>query len=125
MTADTYVGLAVTSRERASIAPDVPTIYEAGFPTLAVETTAGRVVLSISAPAEGHVAPGRAEVAQLGAGGAVVIAMHNAVEHVRPNQWRQPADDLAGHDRPAADDGVQIHAAGIALLGDFVIGRLE
>ncbi len=33
--------LAVTSRERASIAPDVPTIYEAGFPTLAVETTAG------------------------------------------------------------------------------------
>jgi tripartite-type tricarboxylate transporter receptor subunit TctC len=33
--------LAVTSRDRASIAPDVPTIYEAGFPTLAVETTAG------------------------------------------------------------------------------------
>ena len=33
--------LAVTSRERASIAPDVPTIYEAGFPALAVETTAG------------------------------------------------------------------------------------
>ncbi len=33
--------LAVTSRERASIAPDVPTIYEAGFPTLELETTAG------------------------------------------------------------------------------------
>ncbi len=33
--------LAVTSRERAAFAPDIPTIYEAGFPTLAVETTAG------------------------------------------------------------------------------------
>jgi tripartite-type tricarboxylate transporter receptor subunit TctC len=33
--------LAVTSRTRASFAPDVPTIYEAGFPALAVETTAG------------------------------------------------------------------------------------
>ena len=31
----------MTSRERASFAPDVPTIYEAGFPALAVETTAG------------------------------------------------------------------------------------
>jgi tripartite-type tricarboxylate transporter receptor subunit TctC len=33
--------LAVTSRERVSFARDVPTIYEAGFPALAVETTAG------------------------------------------------------------------------------------
>jgi len=33
--------LAVTRRERVSIAPDVPTIYEAGYPTLSVETTAG------------------------------------------------------------------------------------
>jgi tripartite-type tricarboxylate transporter receptor subunit TctC len=33
--------LAVTSRTRAPFAPDVPTIYEAGFPTLSVETTAG------------------------------------------------------------------------------------
>jgi tripartite-type tricarboxylate transporter receptor subunit TctC len=33
--------LAVTRRERASIIPNVPTIYEAGFPELSVETTAG------------------------------------------------------------------------------------
>jgi tripartite-type tricarboxylate transporter receptor subunit TctC len=33
--------LAVTRRERVSIAPNVPTIYEAGFPQLSVETTAG------------------------------------------------------------------------------------
>jgi tripartite-type tricarboxylate transporter receptor subunit TctC len=33
--------LAVTRRERASIMPDVPTIYEAGYPALSVETTAG------------------------------------------------------------------------------------
>jgi tripartite-type tricarboxylate transporter receptor subunit TctC len=33
--------LAVTSRQRASIFPNVPTIYEAGFPALNVETTAG------------------------------------------------------------------------------------
>jgi tripartite-type tricarboxylate transporter receptor subunit TctC len=33
--------LAVTSRERVPFAPEIPTIYEAGFPTLAVETTAG------------------------------------------------------------------------------------
>ena len=33
--------LAVTSRARVPFAPDVPTIYEAGFPALAVETTAG------------------------------------------------------------------------------------
>ena len=33
--------LAVTSRQRATILPDVPTIYEAGFPALNVETTAG------------------------------------------------------------------------------------
>jgi tripartite-type tricarboxylate transporter receptor subunit TctC len=33
--------LAVTSRQRVSIAPDAPTIYEAGFPELALETTAG------------------------------------------------------------------------------------
>jgi tripartite-type tricarboxylate transporter receptor subunit TctC len=33
--------LAVTRRDRVSIAPNVPTIYEAGFPELAVETTAG------------------------------------------------------------------------------------
>jgi tripartite-type tricarboxylate transporter receptor subunit TctC len=33
--------LAVTRRERVSILPSVPTIYEAGFPELAVETTAG------------------------------------------------------------------------------------
>ena len=31
----------VTSRTRASFAPDIRTIYEAGFPALAVETTAG------------------------------------------------------------------------------------
>lgn len=33
--------LAVTSRERVPFAPEIPTIYEAGFPALAVETTAG------------------------------------------------------------------------------------
>ncbi len=33
--------LAVTSRERASFAPDIPTVHEAGFPAMAVETTAG------------------------------------------------------------------------------------
>ena len=33
--------LAVTSRQRVTIFPDVPTIYEAGFPALKVETTAG------------------------------------------------------------------------------------
>jgi tripartite-type tricarboxylate transporter receptor subunit TctC len=33
--------LAVTSRARAAVAPDIPTIYEAGFPPLAFETTAG------------------------------------------------------------------------------------
>jgi tripartite-type tricarboxylate transporter receptor subunit TctC len=33
--------LAVTSRERASFAPDIPTVHEAGFPALAMETTAG------------------------------------------------------------------------------------
>jgi tripartite-type tricarboxylate transporter receptor subunit TctC len=33
--------LAVTTRERVSILPNVPTIYEAGYPELAVETTAG------------------------------------------------------------------------------------
>src|SRR5262245_38787161 len=33
--------LAVTRRERVSFAKNVPTIYEAGFPQLAVETTAG------------------------------------------------------------------------------------
>jgi tripartite-type tricarboxylate transporter receptor subunit TctC len=33
--------VAVTSRERASFAPDVPTVYELGFGGLGVETTAG------------------------------------------------------------------------------------
>ncbi len=33
--------LAVTSRERASFAPDIPTVHELGFGGLAVETTAG------------------------------------------------------------------------------------
>jgi len=33
--------LAITARERASFAPDIPTIHEAGFPSLSVETTAG------------------------------------------------------------------------------------
>ena len=33
--------LAITSRERASFAKDIPTIHEAGFPSLSVETTAG------------------------------------------------------------------------------------
>jgi tripartite-type tricarboxylate transporter receptor subunit TctC len=33
--------LAVTRRERVSLMPDVPTIYEAGYPELSVETTAG------------------------------------------------------------------------------------
>jgi tripartite-type tricarboxylate transporter receptor subunit TctC len=33
--------LAITSRQRASFAPDIPTIHEAGFPALSVETTAG------------------------------------------------------------------------------------
>ena len=33
--------LAVTSRDRASFAPDVPTVHELGFGGLAVETTAG------------------------------------------------------------------------------------
>lgn len=33
--------LAITSRERASFAPTIPTIHEAGFPALSVETTAG------------------------------------------------------------------------------------
>lgn len=32
--------LAVTSRERVPFAPDIPTIYEAGFPSLELETTA-------------------------------------------------------------------------------------
>jgi tripartite-type tricarboxylate transporter receptor subunit TctC len=33
--------LAITARERASFAKDIPTIHEAGFPALSVETTAG------------------------------------------------------------------------------------
>ena len=33
--------LAINCRERASFAPDIPTIHEAGFPSLNVETTAG------------------------------------------------------------------------------------
>jgi tripartite-type tricarboxylate transporter receptor subunit TctC len=33
--------LAVTTRQRASFAPDIPTVHEAGFPALAMETTAG------------------------------------------------------------------------------------
>ncbi len=33
--------LAVTSRERASFAPDIPTVHELGFGGLGVETTAG------------------------------------------------------------------------------------
>ncbi len=33
--------VAVTSRERASFAPDIPTVYELGFGGLGVETTAG------------------------------------------------------------------------------------
>ena len=33
--------LAVTSRERASFAPDIPTVHELGWGGLAVETTAG------------------------------------------------------------------------------------
>ena len=33
--------LAVTRRERVSLMPDVPTIHEAGYPELSVETTAG------------------------------------------------------------------------------------
>lgn len=33
--------LAVTSRERASFAPDIPTVHELGFGDLGVETTAG------------------------------------------------------------------------------------
>jgi tripartite-type tricarboxylate transporter receptor subunit TctC len=33
--------LAIGGRERASFAPDIPTVQEAGFPTLNVETTAG------------------------------------------------------------------------------------
>jgi tripartite-type tricarboxylate transporter receptor subunit TctC len=33
--------LAVTSRQRASFAPDIPTVHESGFPALAMETTAG------------------------------------------------------------------------------------
>jgi tripartite-type tricarboxylate transporter receptor subunit TctC len=33
--------LAVTSRERAAFAPEIPTVHEAGFPALAMETTAG------------------------------------------------------------------------------------
>jgi tripartite-type tricarboxylate transporter receptor subunit TctC len=33
--------LAVTSRERASFAPDIPTVHEIGWGGLAVETTAG------------------------------------------------------------------------------------
>jgi tripartite-type tricarboxylate transporter receptor subunit TctC len=33
--------LAINVRERASFAPDIPTIHEAGYPSLNVETTAG------------------------------------------------------------------------------------
>ncbi len=33
--------LAVTSAQRASFAPEIPTVHEAGFPELAMETTAG------------------------------------------------------------------------------------
>lgn len=33
--------LAVTTRQRASFAPEIPTVHEAGFPSLAMETTAG------------------------------------------------------------------------------------
>ena len=33
--------LAINGRERFSLAPDIPTVHEAGFPSLNVETTAG------------------------------------------------------------------------------------
>ncbi|MFN3349349.1 Bug family tripartite tricarboxylate transporter substrate binding protein [Pseudorhodoplanes sp.] len=41
VSADKIRILAVTSRDRASFAPDIPTVHELGFGGLAVETTAG------------------------------------------------------------------------------------
>ena len=107
-------------RERASIVPNVPTIYEAGYPSLNVETTAGLYGPRGMAPdLRERIAKDVIAVVADPEITKRLVATGQAVRHRRPRGTRRDAQPAgrAGRDR-GEDAGAQSRKV-VKIFRDF------